>query len=227
MKNNTENNFNTKSTNIINNKKSINNIKSNIEKENNKKKNFPNIEIFNNNSIKNYLNKDASRNNKKAIFKNKSFEYMKINKANNNNNFSSSISISNISDKSIYNNFHLRNNDINKQNKVMPHKLGLYHLLKLEAQKKEELLKNEKNTIFNPNEIPIITNCLFEDQPQSQCNSHSYSKKNLKKGHIFDFSNNKYRFNGKHKEKSNNLELKIIPTNFKESKKIQVNLTNE
>ena len=88
--------------------------------------------------------------------------------------------------------------------------------------KKEEFLKNNKPTIFDPKEIPIITNSSLHTQSQS----HSFSKKNLKKEKIFHIFNNKYKFNGKKKENNINLELKIIPAGFKISKKIQVNLSD-
>ena len=152
-KNNNEKNKNYKAyayknNSIIKNYSSKNNINNidynskNIIKEKDKKQtNLPNIEIFNNNSIKNYLNKEPIVNEKKTITKNKSFNYPKIS-----NNYSATISIGNITDISSTNNIHFTNHEINKKNKELPKKSGLYNLSKLEALKKEEFLKNNKQT---------------------------------------------------------------------------------
>ena len=232
IKNNSENNINNTHKNInspinsiiINNRntktnlnETSNNTNNNITEKDNSKSNLPNIELFNNHSIKNYLNKDPDKIGKKTIVKNKSFDIQKIN-----NNFSTSISIGKYTDISFINNIHFSNNEINKKNKEFPNKSGIYNLSKLEAMKKEEFLKNNKPIIFDPKEIPIITNSSLHAQSQS----HSFSKKNLKKEKIFHISNNKCKFNGKKKENNINLELKIIPAGFKISKKIQVNLSD-
>ena len=232
IKNNSENNINNTHKDInspinsifINNRntktnfnETNNNTKNNITEKDNSKANLPNIELFNNHSIKNYLNKYPDKNDKKTIVKNKSFDIPKLN-----NNFSTSISIGKYTDISFINNIHFSNNEINKKNKELPNKSGVYNLSKLEAMKKEEFLKNNKPTIFDPKEIPIITNSSLHTQSQS----HSFSKKNIKREKIFHIFNNKYKFNGKKKENNINLELKIIPAGFKISKKIQVNLSD-
>ena len=227
INNNTKNNIqnitiiNKKDKNNLNeigyNIKNIISEKEKEKKKENSQKNLPNIEIFNNSSIKNYLNKYPYKENKKTLTKNKSFDYPKIS-----NNYSTSISIGNFTDVSVINNIHFSNNEISKKNREMPNKSGIYNLFKLEALKKEEFLKNNKPTISNPNEIPIITNSSLYTQSQS----HSLSKKKLKKEKIFQIYNNKSKFNGKKREKNINLELKIIPAGFKISKKIQVNLSD-
>ena len=228
-KNKNHKNYGSKNNSIIKNYSFKNNINANTidynsknvikekEKEkDNKQTNLPNIEIFNNNSIKNYLNKEPIANNKKTIIKNKSFNCPKKN-----NNYTTSISVGNITDISSNNNLHFTNHEINKKNKELPNRSGIYNLSKLEALKKEEFLKNNKQTKSNPKEIPFITNFSFQTQ------SHSLSKKHFKKEKIFSHSKDKYKFNGKNKEKNINLELKIIPANFKISKKIQVNLSDD
>ena len=73
-------------------------------------------------------------------------------------------------------------------------------------------MKNNINqTILDPKEIPIITNCSM---------NHSFSKKKYK-NRINLVSKNIKNLEKKHNK--NNLELKIIPANFKVSKKIQIN----
>ena len=201
--------------NIFENKKqiNINNIENDIKNNNiekdNKKSN--NIEIFNNNSIKNYRSKPLNDNNKKSLNKNKSSEFPKIN----NNSTSISITVGNTSDISFKNNINFSNNkDIGNKSSS-----GYYNLFKSEYIKKQEYIKNNKIMPLNPKEIPIITNSSFQ--------SHSHSKKKfINKKYLF-LHKEKFKLNGKNKEKNINLELKIIPANFKESKKIQVNMSDE
>ena len=147
-------------------------------------------------------------NKKPNKIKNNSFEYPKITK----NHSSPGMNI--ITDASDIKNIKFSNHEINRKNKEIPKKVDYYNLLKYDSMKKEELIKNRIQPL-NPKEIQLITN-------SSSFQSHSNSKKKLKKGKPFHFSI--FKYNEKNKERNLNLELKIIPANFKESKKIQVNL---
>ena len=85
-----------------------------------------------------------------------------------------------------------------------------YHLFPLESIKKDEIKKNNNNqNIFHPQEIPIISNFSMKKT------SNSEKKPKREKLRIIIKNKNNYK-------KNLNLELKIIPANFKESKKIQV-----
>lgn len=210
---NVNKNINKKSI-ILRNKKS--NIKAadstikNIHKQE-PKENLKSIEIFNNNSIKDYNEKPSNEIDIKTTkFKNNSFDYPKIKKTH------SSPGMNIVPDNSDIKNVKFSNHEVNKKNREIPKKIDYYNLLKYDSKKKENLIKNRLKPL-NPKEIKWITNSSFK--------SHSYSKKKLKKGKLFHYSI--YKYNEKNKERNINLELKIIPANFKESKKIQVNLSEE
>ena len=189
----------------------------NIKNQNTRKK----IEILNNNTIKNY----TIEKNYKTNYENKSPEY-----PHKNINYSTSVSVGNISDISLLNNIQFSNHELNRKNKEVPIKQRYYNMIQLENSKKEEestknsnsnnINNNSKQIIFNPKDIPFISNSISKSKSQSQ------SKKKLKKDKILPYLNYKNHIFDKTKKNNNvkNLELKIIPANFKESKKIQVNL---
>ena len=205
------------SENIIKSKKKIsifdkNGIKNKINKENidiNNNIKVHNIEIFNNNTIKNMLNYSTNGKSYKNIFKyNRSYENPKIN-----NDIASLISLGNNNPEiSFINNIQLNNNKFNNKNKEFPMRKSYYQIIQIESLKKEALKSNINQTILDPQKIPIITN--------SPMNYSSNSKKKFKK-RINLVKKNIYKPEKKHN--NNNLELKIIPSNFKVSKKIQVN----
>ena len=208
--NNSANNINSNSNNYFNKNLKLNNSANNINNNINKQ-NKQNTQIFNNKTIKNYvMEKNYKTNNNKNYL-----EYPIIN-----NNYSTSISIGNISDVSFLNNIQFSNHEINRKNKELPIKQRYYNLLHLENQKKEEESQENKHLLFNPKEIPIVTNSLSKSQ--------SNSKKKMKKEKFLPYLNYKNRINNRVKKKNNNIniQLKVVPTNFKESKKIQVSLND-
>ena len=196
---------------IIKSKKKINLLNFGIKKKMNKdiidiNNNIKphNIEIFNNNTIKNILN---DRNNKNIFKYNRSSEYPKIN-----NDIASLISLGNNNTGiSFINNIQLNSHEFNRKNKEIPMKKTYYQIIQIESLKKEALKNNITQTILNPKEIPIITNSSM---------NHSYSNKKYK-SRINLVKKKIYKPEKKHN--NINLELKIIPANFKVSKKIQVN----
>jgi hypothetical protein len=194
------------------------NIKTNINNKNsqkgNKNINIQNLEIVNSNTIKKYENNLKNGKDITSIFKNKSYERNKIN-----HNFPTSISIGSITDVSFVNNFNLNNNEIVDKNIELPIKQAYYKLFQIENLKKEELQKNNKPVLFIPKEIPIITN-----SSKSHSQSHSKSKARLKNKKTIVYSKDKDKNYIKEKiqEKDKNLQLKIVPTNFKESKKMEI-----
>ena len=166
-----------------------------------------NIKIFNNNEIKKYLNYSSNEKTSKTIIKsNNSYENQRI-KTINNNNYSSLI----LFDKrSKLNNFKSFSHKNIKKNNYLSIKNTYYHLFRLESIKKDEIKKNNNNqNIFHPQEIPIISNFSMKKT------SNSEKKPKREKLRIIIKNKNNYK-------KNLNLELKIIPANFKESKKIQV-----
>ena len=88
-----------------------------------------------------------------------------------------------------------------------------YKLYQIENMKKEELKKN----ILSPKDIPIITNSSI------QMNTNSSKNSNLKKNKKLVFIKNKSDYNAKKQRKKINLNLKIIPANFKDSKRLKIN----
>ena len=194
------------------------NIKTNINNKNsqkeNKKTNMQNLEIVNSNVINKYENKYKNGKDITSIFKNKSYDRNKIN-----HNFTTSISIGNITDVSFVNNFHLNNNEIVDKNIELPIKQAYYKLFQIENLKKEELKKNIKPVLFIPKEIPIVTN-----SSKSHSLSHSKSKAKLRNKKTFVYSRDKDKnyIKEKNQEKDKNIQLKIVPTNFKESKKMEI-----
>jgi len=206
--------------NIMNNSKiqsSKNNIiMNNISNNNNLNKtqkllNIQNIELSNNNN-----NRMIHHFSQKIVAKNKSYENPKVN-----NNYSTSVSVGSITDNSFLANIHFTNKEINNK-KEIPIKQAYFNLFKLECLKKEELLKNGPS-LFIPQEIPIITNSSVQSKSQSNSQSHSNPKKKPKNEKTTVFSKNKISSIQKNQEKDRNIKLKIVPTNFKESKKIQIN----
>ena len=146
--------------------------------------------------------------------KNKTYEGIKRN-----HNFTTSISIGSITDVSFVNNFNLNNNEIVDKNIELPIKQAYYKLFQIENLKKEELQKNNKPVLFIPNEIPIITN-----SSKSHSQSHSKSKARLKNKKVIVYSKDKDKnyIKEKNQEKDKNIQLKVVPTNFKESKKMEI-----
>jgi hypothetical protein len=114
----------------------------------------------------------------------------------------------NLKDISFFNNIHFSNQVINLKNKELPIKEVYYNLFKLQSFKNEELLENNKN------EIPIITN---------SSKSYSIPKRNIRKINKMLYTKNVYTETNKNDRVKNNLQLKVVPSNFKCSKKIQVN----
>jgi hypothetical protein len=173
-----------------------------------------NIELSNNINNKNMAHYFSQ----KIVAKNKSYENPKIN-----NNYSTSVSVGSITDNSYLANIHFSNKEINNK-KEIPIKKAYFNLFKLECLKREELQKNNPS-LFIPKDIPIITNSSFQSKSQSQSNSQSHSnpKKKQRKEKTTIFSKNKISLNQKNQEKDRNIRLKIVPNNFKESKKIQMN----
>ena len=167
-----------------------------------------NIKIFNNNEIKNYLNHSSNEKNFKTIIQsNNSYENQRIKTINNNNNYSSLILFD---ERSKLNSFKSLSHKNKKKNNYLPIKNTYYHLFRLETIKKDEIKKNNNNqNIFHPEEIPIISNFSMKKT--------SNSEKKPKRGKLRIIIKNK-----NNNKKNLNLELKIIPANFKESKKIQV-----
>ena len=230
-KNNTEDNINHNKNNILNNNHNNDikehnnhiihsNIKTNIKHKNNpkenKKKNTHNLEIVNYNTINKYTNINDFKNgkDKSSMYKNKSYDRNKINY-----NFTTSLSIGNIADASFVNNFHLDNNEIVDSNIELPIKQAYYKLFQIENLKKEELQKNNKPLLFIPKEIPIVTN---SSKSHSQSHSKSKSKLRNKKAVVYSRDKDKNYIKEKNQEKDKNIQLKVVPTNFKESKKMEI-----
>ena len=189
----------------------INNINSNIIEINNKKEIIQKSKNNNINGIRNNINKNPNEKKSKIISKNKSFENHQIN-----NNLPTSISLGNITDISFINTIQFTNHEINKRNKEIPFKNAYYTLFQLESLKKDGIKSNIKPVLFKPKEIPLIIN--------NSVHSHSYSNKIPKRHRPLIYLKDRKIINEKNIKKNNDLELKIIPTNFKESKKIQINL---
>ena len=213
--NNNNNNSNMNNNKIQNSKNNINtNIISNNNNLNETKKTLTiqNIELPNNINNKKMIHHFSQ----KIVAKNKSYENPKVN-----NNYSTSVSVGSITDNSFLANIHFSNKEINNK-KEIPIKQAYFNLFKLECLKKEELLKNGPS-LFIPKEIPIITNSSFQSKSQSNSQSHSNPHKKPKNEKTTVFSKNKITLNQKNQEKDRNIKLKIVPTNFKESKKIQIN----
>ena len=194
------------------------NIKTNINNKNsqkgNKNTNIQNLEIVNSNTINKYENNLKNGKGITSIFKNKTYEGIKRN-----HNFTTSISIGNITDISLINNFNFNNNETVEKNIELPIKRAYYKLFQIENLKKEELQKNNKPVLFIPNEIPIITN-----SSKSHSQSHSKSKAKLKNKKVILYSRDKDKnyIKEKNQEKDKNIQLKVVPTNFKESKKMEI-----
>ena len=148
------------------------------------------------------------------MYKNKSYDRNKINY-----NFTTSLSIGNIADASFVNNFHLDNNEIVDSNIELPIKQAYYKLFQIENLKKEELQKNNKPLLFIPKEIPIVTN---SSKSHSQSHSKSKSKLRNKKAVVYSRDKDKNYIKEKNQEKDKNIQLKVVPTNFKESKKMAI-----
>ena len=192
----------------------INNIprtKKNNEIEN-KRIDSNNVKIFKNNTIKNYLNNSSNQKKSKTIIKsNKSYECPKIN----NNDYSSLISLCKNSEKPFFNNTQFNTFKTNKKNNDFQIKNTYYQIFQLQSIKREELKNNNNQNIFLPKDIPIISNSLIK---------HSFnSEKRTKKEKLLICFKNKKNCKEEKEKKNINLELKIIPANFKVSKKIQVN----
>ena len=151
-------------------------------------------------------------NSEKNIPKTKPVQCPKIN-----NNYSTTISIGNITDISFLNNIQFSNQEIISKNKDLPIKEAYYKLFQIETFKKQGLPKNN-NIIFNSNEIPIITN---------SSKSHSIPKRNIKKKSRLLYFKNKFDINRKNQENNKNIQLKVVPSNFKQSKRIQVNINDD
>ena len=211
----TNNNNNNNNNNIKHNiKHNINHANNNVNnnKRNKSSQGVSNIEIFNNNSIKNCMNIIPTPNSEKIIPKTKPVQCPKIN-----NNYSTTISIGNITDISFLNNIQFSNQEIISKNKDLPIKEAYYKLFQIETFKKQGLPKNN-NIIFNSNEIPIITN---------SSKSHSIPKRNIKKKSRLLYFKNKFDINRKNQENNKNIQLKVVPSNFKQSKRIQVNINDD
>ena len=213
--NNNYNNMNNNKIQISENNININDINNNNNLNKTQKVlNIQNIELPNSNNNNKTMIHNFSQ---KIVAKNKSYEIPKIN-----NNYSTSVSVGSITDNSFLANIRFSNKEINNK-KEIPIKQAYFNLFKLECLKKEELLKNGPS-LFVPKEIPIITNSLVQSKSQLQSNSKSNSNpKKPKNEKTVVFSKNKISLNLKNQEKDRNIKLKIVPTNFKESKKIQIN----
>lgn len=240
-RNNTEDNISHNLNNIISNNDSIDyfknndikennnhiilsNIKTNINNKNiqkeNKKTNIQNLEIVNSNTntINTHENKFKNGKDITSIFKNKLYEGNKIN-----HNFTTSLSIGSITDASLLNNFHLNNNEIfdynNNSKMELPVKQAYYKLFQIENLKKEELQKNNKPVLFIPKDIPIVTN---SSKSHSQSHPKSKAKLKNKKAIVYSRDKDKNYIKEKNQEKDKNIQLKVVPTNFKESKKMEI-----
>ena len=212
--------------------KKNNNIKiiknNNNKKENKINKNIKNEDFIHNIDDKNFvpMNKDSKKNNffNTKTLKNKAKNLEDEKESNNLNKYNKSTdypeinniqrtsnSNGNFSHNILNNIINFPNQEINNKNKDLQITKAYYSLYQIEKLKKELI----KTNILSTKDIPIITN--------SSMQMISNSKKNFEKDKKLVIIKNKSDYNAKKQRKKINLDLKIIPANFKDSKRLQIN----